>query len=38
MKGEQPEGLIVANDTEPIRMGGENRSNTENERENRNCF
>ncbi|HDX9647763.1 TPA: hypothetical protein ROY02_004103 [Bacillus cereus] len=26
MKGEQPEGLIVANDTEPIRTGGENRS------------
>ncbi|PEK49803.1 hypothetical protein COF80_13925 [Bacillus toyonensis] len=26
MKGEQPEGLIVANDAEPIRMGGENRS------------
>ncbi|PEN17508.1 hypothetical protein CN630_32805, partial [Bacillus wiedmannii] len=24
MKGEQPEGLIVANDTEPIRTGGEN--------------
>ncbi|KEK22420.1 hypothetical protein [Bacillus gaemokensis] len=26
MEGEQPEGLIVANDIEPIRMGGENRS------------
>ena len=26
MKGEQPEGLIVANDIEPIRTGGENRS------------
>lgn len=26
MKDEQPEGLIVANDTEPIRTGGENRS------------
>ena len=26
MKGERPEGLIVANDTEPIRTGGENRS------------
>ncbi|PGA91556.1 hypothetical protein [Bacillus toyonensis] len=26
MKGEQPEGLIIANDTEPIRTGGENRS------------
>ena len=23
MKGERPEGLIVANDTEPIRTGGE---------------
>ena len=26
MKGEQPEGMIVANDIEPIRTGGENRS------------
>jgi hypothetical protein len=26
MKGEQPEGLVVADDVQPIKMGGKNRS------------